>query len=471
MLGEWPVDRLGVVMVLVKPRLTDFHDILVAQTELDFAIPFLDEDIPLHVDPFLLWKSPSQQDQALHTAVTNSFNHLNHLLGRGQRAEAQKILVAASECAEVGLGHSSTRRGTRIGPKKANEILSLFSEIEDYSKNGFTHFEEIQLYIRGISKDRVSDICCSFMKSFLMDYTTQVCKELGVPLAQVEVPSVYDYRRNRFVDEHRAWLPTNPETGAPILVVPKRWLRFNPWISFDEYYRAYCPLDDLFNDGESVDPVRVLRYNREHYGLVRDYVAAKERTQSDCQSDPLFRQLPVSSAKRKLSTMKKLPTGKIANADRHFEDAVCQLLSSLLYPHLDFAAEQSRTDSGVLIRDLVFYNNRSIDFLEEIHADYGSRQLVFEVKNVVEITRGHINQLNRYLDSGLGRFGVFVTRNPLTRAMFKNTVDLWSGQRRCLIALTDEDISLMVTLLEGRQRPPIDVLKKKYVEFRRACPS
>ena len=35
----------------------------------------------------------------------------------------------------------------------------------------------------------------------------------------------------------------------------------------------------------------------------------------------------------------------------------------------------------------------------------------------------------------------------------------------------DEDISLMVTLLEGRQRPPIDVLKKKYVEFRRACPS
>ncbi len=55
--------------------------------------------------------------------------------------------------------------------------------------------------------------------------------------------------------------------------------------------------------------------------------------------------------------------------------------------------------------------------------------------------------------------------------MFRNTVDLWSGQRRCIITLTDEDISLMVNVFESRQRPPIDVLKKKYVEFRRACPA
>jgi len=254
-------------------------------------------------------------------------------------------------------------------------------------------------------------------------------------------------------------------------VVPRRWLRFNPWINFDEYYRDYCPFDDVFQPDEPRDPVRVLRYNRDHFGLVRDYIAVKERTQAECRNDPLFRQIPVSSAKRKLSTIRGLATGKADGADRKFEDATSQLLSSLLYPHLDFAAVQSRTDSGVLIRDLIFYNNRSLDFLDEIHADYGSRQIVFELKNVAEITRDHINQLNRYLDSGLGRFGVFVARHPLKKAMFKNTVDLWAGQRRCIIAVTDDDVALMVTLLEGRQRPPVDVLKKKYVEFRRACPS
>lgn len=458
-------------MTLVRPRLTDCYEVLVAQSDLDFAIPFLDEDIPLHVDPFLLWKSPSQQDQALHTAVTNSFNHLNFLLSHGRGSEARDTLIAASECAEVGLGHSKKRRGSRIGTTKADEILSLFSAIEEYSKGGFSHFEEIQLYVHGISKDRVSDICCSFLKSFLMDYTTQACEELGIPLVHVGVPATYDYRENRFVEDQRAWLPVNPETGAPILVVPRRWLRFNPWINFEEYYRDYCPFDDVFQPDEPRDPVRVLRYNRDHFGLVRDYIAVKERTQAECRNDPLFRQIPVSSAKRKLSTIRGLATGKADGADRKFEDATSQLLSSLLYPHLDFAAVQSRTDSGVLIRDLIFYNNRSLDFLDEIHADYGSRQIVFELKNVAEITRDHINQLNRYLDSGLGRFGVFVARHPLKKAMFKNTVDLWAGQRRCIIAVTDDDVALMVTLLEGRQRPPVDVLKKKYVEFRRACPS
>lgn len=461
----------GIDVTLVRPRLTDFFGLYVAQADLDFAIPYLDEDIPLYVDPFLLWKSPSQQDQALHTAVTNSFNHLNFLMKRGKDVEARETLIAASECAEVGLGFSKKRRGSRIGRAKAEEILSLFSQVAPYSENGFTHFEEIQLYVRDISKDRVSDICCSFLKSFLIDYTTQACHELGVPLNEVQVPTVYDYRQNRFVFDETAWLPVNPETASPILLVPRRWLRFCPWINFDEYFTDYCPLDDVFGSGEPQDPARVLRYNRDHYGLVRDYVTSKERTQEDCKNDPLFKQIPVASAKRKLSTIRSLYTGKAGNADKEYEEAVSQLLASLLYPHLDFAAEQSRTDSGVLIRDLVFYNNRSVDFLEEILSEFESRQLVFEMKNVAAIERNHINQLNRYLDSGFGRFGVFVTRHPLKKAMFRNTIDLWSGQRRCVIAITDEDLALMVDLHEGRQRPPVDVLKKKYVEFRRACPA
>ena len=86
------------------------------------------------------------------------------------------------------------------------------------------------------------------------------------------------------------------------------------------------------------------------------------------------------------------------------------------------------------------------------------------------VERGHVDQLNRYLTDELGKFGVFVTRNPLKKAIFKRTIDLWSGQRRALIALTDTDIEQMVEVFDSKQRDPLDVLKKKYVEFRRACP-
>lgn len=458
-------------MTIIRPRLTDFHGVDLAQTDLDFAIPFLDEDIPLHVDPFLLWKSPSQQDQALHTSVTNSFNHLNYLLHRSKEADARQILVEASECDEVGLGHSSRRKGHRISERKAGEILTLFRQIEHYKRYGFTHFEEIQFYVNNISKDRVSDIACSFLKSFLIDYTMQECAHLGIPLEDTTVERVYDYRTNRFSRNERTQLPLNPETRQPLLFVPKRWLRYNPWIAFDDYFRHHCPHDDIFNPGETYDPIKVLSFNRHNYHIVKNYVSVKERTQDDCRNDPLFRQLPVLSAKRKWSTIRVLPTGKTDGADRKYEDGVSQLLASLLYPHLDFASEQVRTDSGAQIRDLVFYNNRAVPFLEEIYQDYGNRQLIFEIKNVRSIEREHISQLNRYLDSGLGKFGVFVTRNPLTRAMFRNTIDLWSGQRRCIMALTDSDLELMVTLFQSRQRECIDVLKRAFVNFRRACPT
>jgi len=458
-------------MALIRPRITDYHGILVAQSDVDFAIPFLDEDVPLYVDPFLLWKSPSQQDQALHTSLINAFNHLNFLQKKGKKDEAVRNLVLASECNEVGLGYSGRRQGARIGEETASEILSLFETIPEYGQYGFRHFEEIQLYIDGISKDRVSDICCSFLKSFLVDYTIDQCEELNIPLEEVILSSVYEYQDYSYVTGEEVRLPIIPHSREPIIFVPKRWLRFTPWINFDDYFKDYCPRDDVFNPNEPQDRVKVLNYNRHNYGLVQNYVRAKIRTQDDCQADPLFRQIPVTSAKRKLSEIQELPTGKDQQADQKYEDSASQLLASLLYPHLDFAEVQSRTDSGTLIRDLIFYSNRSVDFLEEIYADYGNSQLVMELKNVKAMEREHINQLNRYLATGLGGFGVLVTRNRLPKAMFKNTVDLWSGQRKCIIAVTDEDLSLMVNVFESRQRPPIDVLKKKYVEFLRACPS
>jgi hypothetical protein len=53
------------------------------------------------------------------------------------------------------------------------------------------------------------------------------------------------------------------------------------------------------------------------------------------------------------------------------------LFASPLHPQLDFADVQSRTDSGVLIRDMIFYNNWSSDFLKDIDDFYRSRQIVF----------------------------------------------------------------------------------------------
>ncbi|MGQ0527427.1 MAG: hypothetical protein ACT4OY_05275 [Alphaproteobacteria bacterium] len=439
------------------------------QHELDFAIPFLNEDIPLYIDPFLIWKSPSLADKGLHQMILAAFNNLGLLMKSGQTEQAVKQLILASECDEVGLGNSAARKGKRIGEKSAKEILSLFHKIPFYRDNGFRHFEEIQLFVDGIGKDRVSDIACNFMKSYLIDYTHQECESLGIPMQAVKVHAVYNHDKKLF-ESITANLPVHPESKVPLLLIPKRWLRHVPWINYDSYFRDHCPQDDIAHTGEELTRVKVLTFNRENYGIIDAYVKERERTAIDCAHDPLFTQIPILSARRKFATIKKLPTGKNDGADAKYETAVGELLPSLFYPYLDFAQEQARTEDGVSIRDLIFYNSRNHEFLQEIMTDYGSRQLTFEMKNVAKIEAGHVDQLNRYLKDDLGKFGVFVTRNPLRSAEQKRTINLWSGQRKAIIVLTDQDLEQMVEVFDSKQRHPIDVLIRSYVQYKRLCP-
>ncbi|SUY47661.1 Uncharacterised protein [Clostridium putrefaciens] len=173
-------------MPIVRPRLIDYYNIPVTQEEVDFAIPFLDEDIPLYLDPFLLWKSPSQQDNALHLILISTFNKLGtiYLQSEDKKEQLVNILVELSECSEVGLGSGKTKKGLRISTKTSNEILELFSMIPHYKANGFSHFEEIQLYVNNISKDRISDFACNFLKSFLIDFTQDECRKYSIPVKE-----------------------------------------------------------------------------------------------------------------------------------------------------------------------------------------------------------------------------------------------------------------------------------------------
>jgi hypothetical protein len=457
-------------MSIIRPRLNDFYNIPIIQEDVDFAIPFIDEDIPLYVDPFLLWKSPSMQDNSLHLSITNSFNQLGYLIANGKEKEALNIIIRASECDEVGLGNSKTKAGKRIGEKLGLKILNQFTSIPQLQKNGFIHFEEIQLLVDNFSKDRVSDIACNFIQSFLVDYTIEQCEKYGIPIEKVKLTNLYNSKTNTFGEEE-THLPVNPNTKSPIIFTPKRWLKHIPWINTDDYFNSYY-VKNIHKEGDEFpDKIKLLDFNRQNYDMVKAYTAIKEKQIENCKNDPLFNQIPITSAKRKIATITKLPTGKTDNADRKYEDNACQLLTSLLYPHLDFANEQSRTDSGVLIRDLVFYNNISSDFLRDIYETYDCKQMVFELKNVKEVNREHIFQLNRYLNDQFGRFGVIITRNPPPKKVIRNTIDLWSGQRRCILILDDSDLKMMSQVFESKQRNPIEILKKKYIEFIRMCPS
>ena len=455
--------------MIIRPRLNDYYGIPLLQAEVDFAIPFMDEDIPLYVDPFLLWKSPSQMDNMLHGGILSSFNYLGSMYIEGKRQEAIDNMVFLSECDEVGLGLSKTRKGRPISADTAKEVLELFESIPKVQQYGFKHFEQIQLLVDQISKDRVSDIACSLIKSFLIDYTVDHCLKLNIPLQSVDVYR-YDYKQGKVIKES-VKLPVNEESKQSVLFVPKRWLRFSPWLNFDDYFEHYLIKDiEKEYDGEK-NRIEVLKYNRENFDQIERYVSLREADRGKCQNDPLFSKISVLSAKRKIADIKKLPIGKKANADKEYEHLMGQVLTSMLYPHMDFATEQSRTESGTQIRDIIFYNNISTDFLAEIHNEFDCKQIVVELKNVQRVEREHINQLNRYMSDSFGRFGILFTRNQPPKEIFQNTIDLWSGQRRCILIMDDTDLSDMGMCESSKQRFPIEVIKRKFIKFKQSCPN
>ena len=70
------------------------------------------------------------------------------------------------------------------------------------------------------------------------------------------------------------------------------------------------------------------------------------------------------------------------------------------------------------------------------------------MKNVNEVSREHINQLNRYLSEQFGRFGIILTRNPL-----KKNIMLQKMLRKISRGSTEKDGIISATILEKNGNP------------------
>src|ERR1700674_811113 len=87
----------------------------VSQYEVDFVIPRVGIDLPLGIDPFLLFKSRDREYGQLHDLVLDAFNAGVNALRRGAKAEAIRIFDFP-EVPEIGFGYTrSGKRGSGVG--------------------------------------------------------------------------------------------------------------------------------------------------------------------------------------------------------------------------------------------------------------------------------------------------------------------------------------------------------------------
>jgi len=464
---DQPVAPLG-----ARPRLSDWFDLPLDEQRLRFVIPRLKEDIPLNLDPFLLFNSDDPEYQVLHTRILEFFEVVRMAALSDKEMYAIRLLEGIHEPVELGLGYGADRsRGRALGPKLRAGIVTLFASVPQLLNSGLTHIEALSLLVDNLAEDRISDITGSIIKSYLVEFTQREADAYGLPVKEFRLDGFFDPTRNTW-NARTCSIPYNPVTSAPLLLAPRDMLRHLPFINYEDYYRStYSKLVlPARAVGKQAKPV-VLQHNKQLYSHVELYVAAKEQRASECRPRSGFQPLAINTLRTKLRELKKLPSGKTDGADKEYERIAEDLLVSLLFPELDYADRQVRTVSGAHIRDLIFYNDSKTAFTAGLRNQHDCRQLVVEFKNVEKLDGGHVNQLSRYLTGAFGNVGILLARNPPARPVVQNTIDLHSSTRKVVLCLSDADLDLMVECAGGTNRRAVDVIKRSYVHFMRLLPS
>ena len=87
----------------------------VSQYDVDFVIPRVGIDVPVGIDPFLLYKSRDPQYKKLHEMLVGVFNAGIAAVRDGSLGDARRILNFP-EVAEIGFGYTQkSKRGSGVG--------------------------------------------------------------------------------------------------------------------------------------------------------------------------------------------------------------------------------------------------------------------------------------------------------------------------------------------------------------------
>ena len=168
-------------------------------------------DLPLFVDPFLLFDSEKPELQALHEEI------IQYLVFVRDRAQADELTEGAisqwlyfKEVKQNWLGfsrqgNSGTGLGRHFAEALARNFTRAFKNFGDETLTKSSHLEKLGLLSGGVGRDHLSDFTTNLIKGYLLSYTEAFAAEQVSPerLKRVHVERVrFDYDKRRWQSGH-----------------------------------------------------------------------------------------------------------------------------------------------------------------------------------------------------------------------------------------------------------------------------
>lgn len=228
-------------------------------------------DLPLFVDPFLLFNSENEGYQKLHEEILRYLRFLrDEAGGNGLDPATIEDLYCFEEVKQNWFGFTLLGNGGHgLGTDFAHALHeALGSIVADFGKETITegsHLEKLCLIKPGIGKDSISDFTTNLIKGYLCDYTAAFarehladdrCDEFNVDRAyfnyETKTWAAKTYRLPRLKDDY-------------VLLTPMDILRReDTWINHGDMVARFAVLPDTIPNEQL--RARVDRYFREKLG-------------------------------------------------------------------------------------------------------------------------------------------------------------------------------------------------------------
>lgn len=212
-------------------------------------------DLPLFVDPFLLFDSERPELRALHDDI------IKYLVFVRDRAQADELTEGAishwlffREVKQNWLGFSRQgNSGTGLGKHFADALARNFKKVfHNFGEETLTkssHLEKLGLLSGGVGRDHLSDFTTNLIKGYLLKYTEDFAKEYMQPsqVKRVHVERViFNYETRRWQSGHFE-LPWH--AGDYVILTPCEILtRDEAWINQGDMLSQFFQLRQSLPD-------------------------------------------------------------------------------------------------------------------------------------------------------------------------------------------------------------------------------
>ena len=139
-------------------------------------------DLPLFIDPFLIFNSEKEEYKKLHDELINYLTFLKDKSSEKKDNGKMKSWYTFSEVQQNWFGYSiNGNKGRGLGMKFANAVHENLNTVfqnfggENITKG--THLEKLCLIRDGVGRDNISDFVTNLTKNFLLEYTQKFTKQ------------------------------------------------------------------------------------------------------------------------------------------------------------------------------------------------------------------------------------------------------------------------------------------------------